>query len=66
MTKVPNEVSIIIFIQMYRKRQNYILRIVLSFFLNIDFQRSKGWITFCEKIITLIIFHPIFNERSIG
>ena len=45
MTDVQND-SIIIIIQMYRKR--YILQIVLIF-LNIDFQRSKGFVTFCEK-----------------
>ena len=42
------DISIIIVIEMCRKRQNYIVRIVLIF-LNIDFQRSKGGFMFCEK-----------------
>ena len=39
-------IGIIIVIEMYRKRQNDILRAVLIFFI-IDFQRSKGGFMFC-------------------
>ena len=44
------DISIIIIIEMYMKRQNYILRTVLIVFFNFDFQRSKGGFMFCEKI----------------
>ena len=38
----------LIIIHMQSKRNNYILR-ALWFFCNIDFQRSKGGLTFSEK-----------------
>ena len=57
-------ISIIIVIEMYRNRQNYILRTVLIVFFNIDIQRSKGGFIFCEKIETLIICHLVFNKRN--
>ena len=43
------DISIIIIIEMYRKRQNYILRTVLIVSFYIDFQRFKGGFMFCEK-----------------
>ena len=51
---------------MYWKRQNYILRTVLVFFIIIDFRRSIGRFMFCEKNETLIICNPIFNKGEIG
>ena len=47
------DISIIVIIEMYRKRQNYILRTVVIVFFNIDFQRSKGGFMFCEKKLKL-------------
>ena len=43
------DISIIIVIEMCRKRQNYIVRRIVLIFFNIDFQRSKGGFMFCEK-----------------
>ena len=60
------DISMIIIIEMYWKRQNYILRTVLVFFIIIDFQRSIGRFMFCEKNETLIICHTIFSKREIG
>ena len=60
------DISLIIIIEMYWERQNYILRAVLVFFINFDFQRSIGRFMFCEKNETLIICHPIFSKREIG
>ena len=38
---------------MYSRRKRYILRTVLIYFFNIDFQRSKGGSIFLKKIETL-------------
>ena len=48
------DISMIIIIEMYRKRQNYILRTVLVFFIIIDFQRSIGRFMFCEKSFAIL------------
>ena len=59
------DISIIIIIEMYRKRQNYILRTVLIVFFIIDFQRSKGGFMFCEKNETIKNCHLILSKREI-
>ena len=59
------DISMIIIIEMYWKRQHFILRTVLVFFIIIDFQLLSRFM-FCEKNETLIICHPIFNKREIG
>ena len=51
MTDIQNEqtdISMLLIIHMQSKLKYYILRI-LWFFLNIDFQPSKGGLTFSEK-----------------
>ena len=58
------EISIIIIIEMYRKRQNYILRTVLIVFLILTFSALKVDLCFVKKIETLIICHLIFDKRE--
>ena len=41
--------SMFIILQMYSKRKRYILRTVLIYVFNIDFQRSKGRSIFSKK-----------------
>ena len=57
-------IRMLIIIQMYRKRKRYILLTVLSFFLNIAFQRSKSVFTLDEIIYTSHMFHPEYIPRT--
>ena len=57
-------ISIIIIMKMYRKRQNYILRNISCFFLILTFSALWADLRFVKNIQTLIIFHPVFNEKK--
>ena len=59
------DISIIIIIEMYRKRQNYILRKVLIVFFILTSSTLKVDLYFVKKIETLLICHIIFIEREI-
>ena len=59
------DISIIIIIEMYRKRQNYILRAVLFVFLILTSSALKVDLCFVKKIEALITCHLIFNKREI-
>ena len=59
------DISIIIIIEMYRKRQNHILRTVLIVFLILTSSALKVDLCFVKKIEILIICHLIFNKKEI-
>ena len=58
------DISIIIIIEMYMERQNYILRTVLIVFLILIFSALRVDLCFVKKIETLIICHLIFKKRN--
>ena len=60
------DISIIIIIEMYRKRQNYILRTVLIVFLILNSSALKVNLCFVKIIATLIICHLIFIKEKCG
>ena len=49
-------------IQMDSKRKRYILRAVLIYLFNIDFERSKGGSIFSEKIRASDMFRPEYIQ----
>ena len=59
------DISIIIIVEIYRKRQNYILRTVLIVFLILTSSALRVDLCFVKKIETLIICHLIFNKMEI-
>ena len=57
------DISIIIIIEMYRKRQNYIPRTVVIVFLISTSSALKVDLCFVKNIETLIICHLIFKKK---
>ena len=55
--KKSTDISIIVSKEMYRKRQNYILRTVLIVFLILTSSALKVDLCFVKKILTFIICH---------